>query len=55
MKVIEKKILENDNRAKIKYNPALDDLVVPDIVLKKTERAREFLKKHPIPENIASR
>jgi hypothetical protein len=49
MKVLDKKSEETDN---IIYNPRLDNLPIPSIVLKKTERARKTLEKNPIPERL---
>ncbi|WAC11983.1 hypothetical protein [Dyadobacter pollutisoli] len=49
MKVLDKKSGKTDN---ITYDPKLDNLPVPKIVLEKTERARKFLEKHPIPEQM---
>jgi len=42
MKVLDKKSGKTDN---ITYNPRLDNLSIPQIVLDKTERARKTLEK----------
>jgi hypothetical protein len=49
MKVLDKKSGKTDN---ISYNPQLDNLPIPQIVLDKTERARETLKKYPFPGHM---
>jgi len=37
------------------YDPSLDHLPIPEAALKKVEKAREFLKNHPIPEHLLRR
>ena len=49
MKVLDKKSGKTDN---ITYDPGLDNLPIPKIVLEKTERARRTLEKHPIPDHM---
>jgi hypothetical protein len=51
MKTLEKKAA-NIKDIKVNYDPSLDNLPIPNIALKRAEEAREFLKKHPIPEHI---
>jgi hypothetical protein len=49
MKVLDKKSEKTDN---ITYDPRLDNLPIPKIVLEKTERARKTLEKYPAPEHL---
>lgn len=48
MKVVEKNIIKA-SEGRIIYNPSLDNLPVPQIALEKAEKARETLRKYPIP------
>ncbi|SKB58796.1 hypothetical protein [Dyadobacter psychrophilus] len=52
MKVLDKYSDKIVKSPQSNYDPALDNLPVPQIVLEKMERARESLKKHPIPEHL---
>jgi hypothetical protein len=52
MKVLDPKNSKIINGIKVIYDPSLDDLPIPRAALEKTERARAFLKKHPIPEHL---
>ncbi len=52
MKVLDKKSGKTDN---ITYNPRLDNLPIPQIVLDKTERARNTLEKYPAPDRLHSK
>ena len=49
MKVLDKKAGKTDNNI---YDPRLDNLPIPQIVLEKTERARKTLEKYPPPANL---
>ena len=51
MRILEKKHKLSDN-PKATYDPALDNLPIPEAALKKTERAREVLNKYPIPDHL---
>ncbi|MCF0058990.1 hypothetical protein [Dyadobacter sp. CY356] len=51
MKVVEKNITKASERGMI-YNPSLDDLPVPQIALEKAEKAKETLRKYPIPSHF---
>ncbi|MEO6686746.1 MAG: hypothetical protein ABIN24_12310 [Dyadobacter sp.] len=48
MKVVEKNITKAREGGMI-YNPSLDHLPVPQIALEKAEKARETLRKYPVP------
>lgn len=52
MKVLDKKSGKTDN---ITYNPRLDNLPIPQVVLDKTERARKTLEKYPAPDRLHSK
>ncbi len=49
MRVLDKKAGKIDN---VRYNPALDNLPIPQIVLDKTEQARKTLEKNPFPKHL---
>lgn len=51
MKVSEKKTIDIKD-IKVIYDPSLDNFPTPAIALRKAEEAKEFLKKHPIPEHL---
>ena len=51
MKVVEKNITK-ESEGGIIYNPSLDNLPVPQIALEKAAKARETLKKNPIPSQF---
>lgn len=51
MKVVEKNITK-EGEGGIIYNPSLDNLPVPQIALEKAEKARETLRKYPIPSHF---
>lgn len=51
MKVAEKNITKESEEG-IRYNPSLDNLPVPQIALEKAEKARETLRKYPIPSHF---
>jgi hypothetical protein len=55
MKVLEKTEGKKVEVSKATYNPSLDNLPVPQVVMEKVERATEFLKKHPVPEHVLRR
>ena len=52
MKALDKKPAKTGN---FTYNPDLDNLPIPQIVIEKTERARQFFEKHPLPEHMRRR
>ena len=52
MKVVEKENSRNAKKGTVLYDPSLDNLPIPAAALKKVEEAREFLRKHPIPEHL---
>ncbi|WP_414617725.1 hypothetical protein [Dyadobacter sp. 32] len=53
MKTLEKKLATKTVSAPKKiFDNSLPDLSKHPIVAKKVEEAREFLKKHPIPEHL---
>jgi hypothetical protein len=54
MKVLEKKSKDIKD-IKVTYDQSLDNLPIPAAAVRKTEEAREFLKKHPIPEHLLRR
>ena len=51
MRVLEKKTKLFDT-PKATYDPALNNLPIPKVVLEKTERARKFLEEHPVPDHL---
>ncbi|WP_170982792.1 hypothetical protein [Dyadobacter frigoris] len=51
MKVLEKNIKKASERGII-YDPSLDNLPVPQIALEKAEKARETLRKYPVPSHF---
>ena len=51
MKVGEKNITK-ESEGGIKYNPSLDNLPVPQIALDKAAKAKETLKKYPVPSHF---
>ncbi len=51
MKVVEKNITK-ESEGGIIYNPSLDNLPVPQIALEKAEKARETLRKYPVPSHF---
>ncbi|MCF0061241.1 hypothetical protein MUK70_18535 [Dyadobacter chenwenxiniae] len=52
MKVLEKQSGKGKKSFTGTYDSALDNLPVPQIVLDKTERGHESLKKHPLPQHL---
>jgi hypothetical protein len=55
MRVLEKQTDRTKKSFKGTYDPALDNLPIPQIVLDKTERARKLLEEHPIPAHLLKR
>lgn len=51
MKVLEKNITKA-NEGGVIYNPSLNNLPVPQIALEKAAKARETLRKSPIPSQF---
>lgn len=51
MKVLEKNIIKASEGGII-YNPCLDNLPVPQIALDKAAKAKETLRKYPIPSHF---
>lgn len=52
MKLLNRKTIKP---GKFTYDPSLDNLPIPKVVLEKAERARKFLEEHPIPEDLFKR
>ncbi|GGC09900.1 hypothetical protein [Dyadobacter sediminis] len=52
MKVSEPKKNKINNGIKAAYDPSLDNLPIPRAALEKTEKARAFFEKHPLPEHL---
>jgi hypothetical protein len=51
MKILEKNI-KKASEGGIIYDPSLDNLPTPKIALEKVEKARETLRKYPIPSQL---
>jgi len=51
MKVVEKNIT-TEGEGGIIYNPSLDHLPVPQIALEKAAKAKETLRKYPVPSHF---